>query len=177
MGRKVILIDRLLDGGDNGWSCPSILALAVEGNLRLAMRWSVAGCTDRQNGLGRPSRETRLLAESPSSPPRRNVNDQNLVYSSYCPCFVLARSGCEWSSTGSGDYARHCLLRARRAGADGRYDCDPSWSDRGGGDASADPQAYRDDFLPRLHCARRFLECACAFHGAEVERCRESARG
>ena len=38
------------------------------------------------------------------------------------------------------------------------------------------PEGHRDDFLPRLRCACRFLECACAFHGAEVERSRESAR-
>src|SRR6202161_2419597 len=80
----------------------------------------------------------------------RNVNDQNLVYQGYCPCFIPARSGCDGSSTGSSDNARHCLLRAQRDGTEGGDGCDPSWSHRGGRGASAHPQGHRDDFLPRL---------------------------
>src|ERR1700730_4589731 len=105
-----------------------------------------------------------------------NVDDQGLVCQSYCPCSIPARSGCYWSSTGSSDHSRHCLLRARRAGAEGRNHRDPSWNDRGGWGASAHPEEHRDDFLPSLRCACWFLECACAFHGAAVERSREPAR-
>src|SRR5271156_4828927 len=89
-----------------------------------------------------------------------NVDDQGLVYQSYCPCAIPGRCGCYWPSTGSSDHARHCLRRARCAGAEGRNNRDPSWSNRGGWGASAHPQGHGDDFLPSLRCDCRFLECA-----------------